>query len=88
MTPERHQQIGGLFDAVLKLEPTRRHAFLDQACADDPGLRQEIESLLDSHEKVGEFIAAPALEVAAKAFARYTGHSMMTLASGTHLGPY
>lgn len=46
MTPERHQQIGELFDAALKLEPGRRHAFLDQACAEDPGLRREVESLL------------------------------------------
>ena len=53
MTPERHQQIGDLFDAALKLEPVRRGAFLDQACAGDPGLRQEIESLLASHENAG-----------------------------------
>jgi hypothetical protein len=66
MTPERHQQIGELFDAAVKLERGRRTAFLEQACADDPALRQEVESLLASHEKAGEFIATPALEVAAR----------------------
>ena len=86
MTPERHRQIGELFDAALKLVPGRRHAFLDQACGEDPGLRREVESLLASHEQAGEFIATPALEVAA--IAMDTNHSMMTLASGTHLGPY
>ena len=75
MTPERHRQISDLFDAALKLEPARRTALLGQACDGDPDLRQEIESLIASHENAGEFIAAPALEVAAQALAMDTSQS-------------
>jgi serine/threonine-protein kinase len=39
MKPERWKQIEGLYDAALKLEASRRAAFLDQACADDEELR-------------------------------------------------
>src|SRR5438876_12349244 len=81
MTPERHEEIGKLFDDAFKLEPGRRHAFLDQACGDDHDLRREVELRLASPEQAGEFIASPALEVAAKAFS-------MALTSGTQLGPY
>ena len=41
----------------------------------------------DRGERPGR-IAAPALEVAAKAFATTSGDSKVTLVSGTHLGPY
>ena len=33
MIPERVQQIKQLFHAALDIEPQRRAAFLDQACA-------------------------------------------------------
>jgi eukaryotic-like serine/threonine-protein kinase len=69
MTPERHQQIGQLYHAVLELAPTQRVAFLAQACADDEALRREVESLLALHAEAGDFFAAPALEHAAKTLA-------------------
>jgi eukaryotic-like serine/threonine-protein kinase len=69
MTPERHQQIGQLYHAVLELAPTQRVAFLAQACADDEALRREVESLLTLHTEAGDVFAAPALEHAAKALA-------------------
>ena len=67
MNPERHQQIGHLFDAAVKLDSSQRTEFLRQACAGDDDLRREVESLLDSHEKVGELLEAPAFEVVAEA---------------------
>jgi Tol biopolymer transport system component len=70
MTPDRHRQIGQIFDDVLKLAPEQRTAFLAQACAGDPSLRSDVESLLSSHQKIGNFIGAPAMEVAAKALAQ------------------
>jgi serine/threonine-protein kinase len=49
MTPERHQQIKRLFLAACELDEEQRAAFLEQACADDPSLRAEVESLLLHH---------------------------------------
>ncbi|MEW6211216.1 MAG: protein kinase [Acidobacteriota bacterium] len=62
MTPERYQQINELLDVVLKLEPSRQRAFLDQACAGDESLRREVESLLAAHEQAmkRDFIETPA----------------------------
>jgi hypothetical protein len=43
MTPERWEVIQRVLEAVLELEPTRRAAFLDDACLGDPSLRPEVE---------------------------------------------
>jgi serine/threonine-protein kinase len=47
MTPERWQRIGDLFDAVLRVDPAGRDAWLRSACDGDDGLRVEITRLLD-----------------------------------------
>ena len=70
MTPERWQQIEKIYHSALKLEESRRVAFLESACAGDEALRQEVESLL-------RFIEEPALEVAAKIFAQETSQSLL-----------
>ena len=64
MTPERHRQIGQLYHDALELEPDERAAFLDRACAGDAALRNEVESLIASHQQAEGFIEAPALDVA------------------------
>jgi serine/threonine protein kinase/Flp pilus assembly protein TadD len=70
MTPDRWQQIDKLYYAVLELEPHERLPFLDQACGDDADVRREVESLLSSHDQAGNFLASPALEVAAHGLAK------------------
>jgi serine/threonine protein kinase/Tol biopolymer transport system component len=70
MTPERHRQIGELYHATLELEAAQRAEFLDRACANDHELRREVESLIAAHEQAADFIAAPALAVAAEMFAK------------------
>ncbi|MGE0130094.1 MAG: serine/threonine protein kinase [Blastocatellales bacterium] len=65
MTPERYQQVNHIFHEALNLERERRAAFLDWTCASDPGLRREVQMMLDSHEVAGDFMAAPAFEAAA-----------------------
>ena len=47
------------------LDAAERRAYLDRACAGNPGLRQEVESLLAAAERAGTFLEAPATEVAA-----------------------
>jgi eukaryotic-like serine/threonine-protein kinase len=49
-TKQEWEKIKELFGAALEREPSRRAAFLDQACGDDASLRQEIESLLEAHD--------------------------------------
>jgi hypothetical protein len=39
MDPERWQRLRRLFEAARGLEPRAREALLDEACADDAGLR-------------------------------------------------
>src|SRR5687767_7533781 len=65
ITPERWEQIKGLFHATLEHENAQRPAFLARACADDGPLRHEVESLLASHEQAESFIEMPASDVAA-----------------------
>jgi hypothetical protein len=84
MTPERHDQIGELYHAALEVEPEGRASFLHRACGGDEELRREVTSLLASHEQAGDFIAKPALEVAAGLLADYQAGSL----AGEMLGPY
>src|SRR5438094_4456637 len=46
-------------EAVDIEDPQERSAFLDRACAGDPGLRQNVESLLAAYD-AGAFLEAPA----------------------------
>lgn len=66
MTPERWQRVKEIFQSALQLAPGERSVYLAGACGDDQGLRQEVESLIASHEKPGEFIDSPAYAVAAE----------------------
>ena len=60
MTPERRQQVMEVFDAVIALDPAERSSRLDEACASDPELRHEVDTLLLSHEQAGtNFLKAP-----------------------------
>jgi serine/threonine protein kinase/TolB-like protein/Flp pilus assembly protein TadD len=84
MTPERWQQINELFHSALEQERGRRAAFLAQACAGDEDLRQEVESLIASHERGESFIEAPASDVAAELLAG----GQTKLAAGQNIAHY
>ena len=56
MSSERHQKISDLFRAACELQREARTAFLDQACADDPKLRAEIEVLLAEDDQHPSFL--------------------------------
>lgn len=49
MTPDRHRQIKRLFLAAVELTPAQAESFLNEACGDDPTLRDEVQSLLAHH---------------------------------------
>jgi hypothetical protein len=45
-----------LFDEAMAIDPSRRSAFLDEACAGESPLREEIVSLLAAYESAPEFL--------------------------------
>ena len=84
MTPERWQQVEQLYHSALEREPSRRAAFLEEACAGDEALRREVESLLAHEQQAEDFIEGPALQVAAQALAEEQVQPMV----GRMLGCY
>src|SRR5262245_52651197 len=64
MTPERWQQVKRIFHDAAERAPEERAVFLDAACDGDAELRWEIESLLAAHERAGDFMRQPAMNVA------------------------
>ncbi len=59
MTPERWQKIRPILESALELDAARRPEFLDSACA-DLSLRNEVQSLIASHEQAGTDLLNPA----------------------------
>jgi hypothetical protein len=64
--PERWRKIEQLYHSALEQEASGRAAFIEQACAGDEVLREEVESLLAQSEGTEGFLEAPAVEVAAR----------------------
>jgi serine/threonine protein kinase/tetratricopeptide (TPR) repeat protein len=60
----RWERLEALFHKALPLPPEARGTLLDRECADDPGVRAEVERLLAAHERAGGFIQVPALTAA------------------------
>jgi len=57
----QEQSVEQLFGAALDHRPEDRCAFLDLACLDAPGLRQQVEELLLADERAGSFLQKPLL---------------------------
>lgn len=66
MTPERFQQISELYHATLEQEPEERADFLQQSCAGDRDLRQEVEILLASEKSAEAFLSSKGMKEAKK----------------------
>src|SRR5262245_12974879 len=71
-----------IFTAALELDPAERQRFLDEACGNDPGLRQRIEQLIASHEAAASFMDEPAGCLA------HTVDPPISVEPGTVVGPY
>ena len=84
MTPERWQRVNEIFHAALAQDAPERAAFLSGACAGDPELLAEVESLLAAHAQPGDFIDAPAYEAAAGLLVQAPTRSL----AGEQLGAY
>src|SRR5712664_2599215 len=66
VNPGHWQQVKKVFEAVLERPSEERSQFIEGACAGDAALRQEVESLLKSHEEAGSFMEFPAVASAAE----------------------
>ena len=87
MTPERWQQIRDVLGQALELAPEQRPAFLDQTCATDPELRQEVNKLLAAEGRIAaDFLESPGLAGMAAHLA--VSATSSALVAGTRLGPY
>lgn len=53
MNEPRRERLWALFDQAADLPPAEQQALLEAACADDPGLRTEVERLLASDARLG-----------------------------------
>jgi Tol biopolymer transport system component len=83
MTPERWQQVKAIFNSAIQYRPEERSSFLSEACSGDDRLRSEVESLIASHEKSGEFIDEPAYQAAA-----WLADEKTELKTGQQIGSY
>jgi serine/threonine protein kinase/Flp pilus assembly protein TadD len=90
---EALDRLESLFAAALKKPAVQRAAYVEQACADDPALRQRVYDLLRAQEAAGSFLEShgPASPLAPKAEAVWglaTTDEPITERPGTVLGPY
>ena len=66
MNPERWQQIDALLQEALEKPAQEFAAMLDQSCASDESLRQDVESLIKYRKLSENFLEVPVLEAAAE----------------------
>ena len=59
MTPERWRQVTEVFHAARSRDVAVRASYLDDACADDRALREEVNAMLDAHHNAGRFGERP-----------------------------
>jgi serine/threonine protein kinase len=83
---ERLRRVDELVQSSLACGPGEQAALLDAACAGDPELRAEVESLLGYRERVRDFIEVPALTLAAELLAGVDGEGDGV--RGQQIGPY
>jgi len=83
MEPERWRRVERLYYAAMDLGPDERREFLDRTCADDAGLRREIDDLLRHDAASGAPIAA-----AIGGVARLVAEEGGILRPGDTVGPY
>src|SRR6185295_12398255 len=56
MSSQRWRQLEEIFQTALDLSETDRSQFIDRACATDPELRHDVETLLTQYEEAGSLL--------------------------------
>jgi serine/threonine-protein kinase len=88
MNPGRLDEAEQIYHKAAALEPGQREAFLQEACAGNESLRQEVESLLRYQQAAEGFMETPAIEDQAAALAAdWAGDASITM-TGRIAGRY
>src|ERR671912_2586450 len=66
MDPERWNRVDKLLQSALDRPAAERDVFLRGACGADEQLEAELCSLLAAHDRADGFLAAPAIDLAAR----------------------
>lgn len=77
LSPARWRRVKEIASAALDLDRAERTAYVARVCADDPDLRADVSSLLDSADAATPFFETPG-----------GGAAPRLDATGSHLGPY
>src|SRR5947208_2917402 len=64
MEPGRWARITDIYHAAIARPPKERASFVGQECNGDESLRKQVEAMVKSHERSGDFIESPAFAVA------------------------
>jgi len=88
VTPERWSQVREVFEGALERPAKDRAAYLRVVCSRDDELRQEVDSLLQSHEGDSEFLETPAAQINRASFAYAREDEVADYPAGYKLGPY
>src|SRR5262249_40051126 len=82
----REEQI---FEAALQLHtPEQKAAYVKEACASDEKQRQQVEALLNAHERAGGFLDPPPGPPSGKTLVVTTGMLAITEGPGDKIGRY
>ena len=65
--PDQHwENLKEIFHAAVALAPNERAVYLERSCSGNDSLRRTVESLIKSHEEMGNFVDTPAYQAAAE----------------------
>jgi eukaryotic-like serine/threonine-protein kinase len=73
---ERWRQADEIFQSLVKKDPDQRSRLLDQACSNDPLLKEEVEKLLRAHQQSSGFLESAGFSLAGKTLGSYQVQSL------------
>jgi WD40 repeat protein/serine/threonine protein kinase len=77
-----------IFQQAVALPPEDRAAYLDKACGENAELRREVESLLEAHGQVSDFMEQPAVDRSIDSNVLTAGYEPLSERLGSVIGPY
>jgi serine/threonine protein kinase len=80
----RWRRIKQVFQETLEISAAGRTAYLHNACASDPLLFSEVQSMIAAHERSGGFLDTPLVDLATKGFPPNQTHAL----EGEYFGHY